>query len=177
MNRVMIDLETLGTEPGCPIVSLGAVFFNDIQIIGEYEWVITSSSCYRLGLDLVSPATEDWWDEQEPSVKKVLDMHLNDEGDSLRWVLEKFSILCTKANIQEVWGNGSDFDNKILAYAYKTAGMAAPWKFWQNRCFRTLKALFPEIPYALPATPHDALCDAYAQAIHTIKCLEKINHG
>ena len=33
-----------------------------------------------------------------------------------------------------VWGNGSDFDNKILSSLYADAGISSFWKYSGNRC-------------------------------------------
>jgi exodeoxyribonuclease VIII len=76
----------------------------------------------------------------------------------------------------KVWGNGSDFDNAILAACYAAVGQPLPWDFWHNRCYRTLKALRPELKLQRQGTYHNALDDAKTQAQHAIQLLEAL-HG
>ena len=66
-----------------------------------------------------------------------------------------------------MWGNGATFDNVILRSSYKAIGQEAPWKFYDDRCYRTLKSL-ANIPMVQidEATPHFALDDARVQAQH-----------
>ena len=52
-----------------------------------------------------------------------------------------------------------------------------PFRFTHDRCFRTMKALFPDVPYLLPTVAHDALQDAIAQAFHLQKLFNRINFG
>ena len=65
-----------------------------------------------------------------------------------------------------VWGNGATFDNVILSNAYKAAGMEQPWKFWDDRCYRTVKGLLPDIKIERLGTHHNAVYDAMSQARH-----------
>ena len=75
------------------------------------------------------------------------------------------------AQNQGVWGNGASFDNVILANAYEALGRRAPWQFWQDRCFRTVKSMYPKLELARLGTYHNALDDAkwqteYLLALH-----------
>ena len=65
-----------------------------------------------------------------------------------------------------VWGNGATFDNVILRNAYQKTGLDCPWPFWQDRCYRTLKNLAPDIDRPELGTLHQALNDATVQAQH-----------
>lgn len=67
-----------------------------------------------------------------------------------------------------VWGNGSRFDNEILDNAYKSCGLVTPWSHRQDRCYRTIKDLHPEVKYIPPVIKHHALEDAVAQAKHLL---------
>ena len=71
--------------------------------------------------------------------------------------------------IEGVWGNGSDFDNTIMGDFYRSYSIAPPWKFWKNRCHRTMKAIAQSTfeGYAgvrRLGTHHNALDDAMHQA-------------
>jgi exodeoxyribonuclease VIII len=71
--------------------------------------------------------------------------------------------------IPVVWGNGADFDNVILGNAYLAVNKPRPWSFWNNRCYRTVRAMAPNIDYVRPVIAHHALHDARAQALHLIE--------
>jgi inhibitor of KinA sporulation pathway (predicted exonuclease) len=64
-----------------------------------------------------------------------------------------------------LWGNGSDFDNVLLAQAYAAAKMDYPIRYYNNRCFRTLKNLGLAVQEPQrEGTFHNALDDAKHQA-------------
>ncbi len=67
-----------------------------------------------------------------------------------------------------MWGNGSDFDNTLLEEAYRATGIKPPWRFTGNRCYRTVKNLFPDVWVDPVGTAHNALDDATYQANHLI---------
>lgn len=49
----------------------------------------------------------------------------------------------------------------------RAAGLEQPWAFWNDRCYRTLKAR-SELKIARTGTHHNALDDAKSQALHLI---------
>ena len=75
-----------------------------------------------------------------------------------------------------VWGNGSNFDNRILREAYDHLGMKCPWHYRDDRDMRTYTDMLLQLgvrtgkyaPDEHPLTPpdcvHDALADARFQA-------------
>jgi hypothetical protein len=70
-----------------------------------------------------------------------------------------------------VWGNGASFDCVILGNAYRAVGDEPPWKYFNERCYRTAKAMLPAVPFERIGTHHHALDDAASQAQHLIKML------
>jgi exodeoxyribonuclease VIII len=88
----------------------------------------------------------------------------------IRMALEGFTTFCKANNADEMWGNGADFDNVILGASYGAIGQRPPWKYSNNRCFRTLKNLIPvDAANELwekhaKGTHHNALDDAVRQA-------------
>jgi exodeoxyribonuclease VIII len=68
----------------------------------------------------------------------------------------------------KLWGNGASFDNAILANAYAALKMEQPWAFWNDRCYRTIKAMHPKQKQQHLGTHHNALDDAISQAEHLI---------
>lgn len=62
-------------------------------------------------------------------------------------------------------GNSARFDLGLLENAYDKAMLSIPWKFYQERCVRTLVSFNPEIKNNLEftGTAHNALADCYHQ--------------
>lgn len=166
---VMIDLETLGTSAGCSIISIGAVTFN-CQIESEFYTSVSRSSCKEYGL-FEDEKTIKWWESQSNDARKVFD----EDQVPLDLAMENFSnwILSLGDDVR-VWGNGADFDNAMLQFIFRAIGKDVPWVFWNNRCYRTLKSLRPDIEFVRFGTYHNALDDAKSQAIHADKILNLV---
>ncbi len=79
-------------------------------------------------------------------------------------------------DVVKIWGNGADFDNVILTSAYKRNDLELPWRYTNNRCYRTLKSLYPEIKLERSGTHHNALDDAISQANHLMSIFSHINN-
>ena len=183
MKDLMVDLETLGKTPGCVIMSIGAVFFDaDSGELGkEFYTVVNVASAEREGL-LLDKETISWWGRQSSEARKVIDEAYSEEKSiSLRAALSQFREFCHEECVEadiRIWGNGADFDNAILACAFKAADLPPPQQHWNNRCFRTLKALVPAVgKMERRGTYHNALDDAKTQALHAIKCLRWLSAG
>lgn len=173
----MVDLETLGTVPGCAILSIGIVAWNPNQIIdaGSYG-VVYRPTCNAVGLK-VDPDTEDWWSRQSPEAQVVLAESMDQtKSVTLYQSLMAMEVYMAKhePDIKKrfIWGNGADFDNAILQVAYGALGLKPAWEFWNNRCYRTLKSLCPSVKIDRTGTVyHNALGDSIAQALHAIEIL------
>lgn len=172
-TRIMADIETLGTAPGSVILSIGAVKFNAREVyLDTFYQVIDPKSCTGMGLTM-DPDTVMWWMQQSDEARKAL--FANPTGAvTLARALVLFTewVLHTNRNPDnvEVWGNGANFDNALLGAAYRACGLEQPWKFYNDRCYRTVKALHPNIKMAKRiGTHHNALDDARSQAEHLIQ--------
>lgn len=64
----------------------------------------------------------------------------------------------------QVFGNGSDFDNAIVAETFKRVGLPVPWKYRNSRCLRTAKDYLPKVDLKRDGVHHRALDDARYQA-------------
>lgn len=161
-ENVMVDLETLGNGSNAMIVAIGAC---DFELNNKFYAAIDPEK----SSGDIDASTVKWWMSQSESARTVFK-----SGDPLEEILKKFSVfLNQRGGGVCVWGNGATFDNVILANAYKRHKLPLPWKFWNDRCYRTLKNLHPDI--ALPArtgTHHNALDDAVTQAQHARMILE-----
>lgn len=175
--HVMVDLETLGTSAGSPILSIGAVAIKNGEIFDEFHRHIDwEDSIKTMGPPM--PDTIAWWMEQSDEARKKLCDGRRQAG-LMKDVLAAFWLWFRKVEGDLLWGNGAAFDNALLSEAYKKVDQShqleQPWEFWNDRCYRTLKSLYPSVP--LPTregTHHDALDDARTQGRHLIALLKKL---
>lgn len=168
-TKVMLDLETLGTKPGSVILAIGATKFSvEKGIIDTFYVRVDAKSCVALGLKM-DPETVMWWLRQEDAAR----LEITKPGEHICRALQKFSEWLHQGgdDDMEIWGNGAAFDNVLLADAYALAELTRPWKFWNDRCYRTVKSLRPDIAMPRSGTHHNALDDAKTQALHLIQIL------
>lgn len=178
MKHVMVDLETLGTRAGCKVLSIGAVTFDEHGVgFDKFYIEIDRHAQATLWED---PDTVVWWGTQPAVVRERL---FNDDSkETLTTALDRFETwLCVVAGRDKrgkpdvcVWGNGADFDNAILHAAFSASfggGPSSPWDHWNNRCYRTLKNLLPEVKAVRVGALHNALDDAVTQAEHAVRLL------
>jgi hypothetical protein len=170
MNKqIMLDLETLGTGPGSVIVAIGAVEFSlgaEGEVLRTFYERVDARSCTDLGLKM-DAETVLWWMKQSKEARD----EIVKRGRCLPDALNLFTTF-VGVHDADVWGNGASFDNVLLRGAYEVCGMGLPWMWWNDRCFRTVKGLHPEV--TLPARSgvhHNALDDARWQAEALIKLM------
>lgn len=171
-SDIMIDLETLGTIPGCAIVSIGAVAFNEFEVqqVGFYsaikipEWNVAGTTPEGLHKD---ENTIGWWQKQSPEALRVFE-----EGKlSTYEALSQLADYIDELGGPRVWGNGADFDNPIVAVAAHKVGLDPKdiWKGYNGRCYRTVKNQFKDVRLLRTGTYHNALDDAISQAEHMVR--------
>lgn len=177
--HIMIDLETMGNRPDAPIIAIGAVAFDpDRQhsdgafetggVFSIFYEVVDLSCAVRDGAN-IDPNTVIWWMQQSDEARQAVTRR----GIEPSVALERFPQWVGNFPVDGVWGNGASFDNVILAETYRRLDMAPPWPFWKDRCYRTVKSMFPDVPFERAGTHHNALDDARTQAVHLIE----INKG
>ena len=159
-TQIMLDLETLGNKPGSVIVAIGAVKFGNGEILDSFYERVDAESCVNLGLRM-DVSTVLWWMKQNDDARK----EITQPGGKLSEVLMRFAAWVNDLGA-EVWGNGASFDNVLLSDAYDRAQLPRPWKYYNDRCYRTVKNLRPEVPMIRGGTHHNALDDAKSQATH-----------
>ena len=170
--HIMVDLETLGTNSNAPIISIGAVAFNMKEIVSEFYANVDFDSAVKMGD--VDGSTVAFWFKQE---KEAREKFFDGAQMSLFEALSKFyDFVNSIDSLEGVWGNGASFDNTILVNAFTKSGMNSPWPFWKDRCYRTLKNEFPEVPFSRVGVHHNALDDAKSQATHLIE-IWRYAHG
>ncbi len=168
---IMVDLETLGSGPGCAILSIGAVAFDPASgfIGATLHSLVSTRSCRALGLR-EEPETLQWWSRQSPEARRLLLQAQHPDAAPLAVALDSFARFIRSHGGRDrvrVWGNGADFDNAILAHLYRVTDERPPWAFWNSRCFRTFKNIAggKDLEPTREGTHHNALDDARHQAI------------
>lgn len=153
---VMLDIETLGTSPGCAITEIAAVIFCDdtFHTTAQYHRHINITSNNILGLT-TCPKTTAWrkkhtsWNPDAPGVN----IH-----DAITGLID---FLHTHQPTK-YWSKGITFDFPIIEHAAHSLQLPLPWKYWQLHDMRTIWNLaFPN--KKTPPAPHCALQDCHNQ--------------
>lgn len=165
-DRIMLDIETLGTEPGCAIVAIGACRFDTRHVGQTFEASVDLQSNGEAGLT-VDHETLSWWLTQDEQAREQLT-----GGESLSDALDRLAGFVD--GDVEIWANSPTFDCEILAAGYEAVGMDLPWHYWQLRDFRTLQELDIDEPTDHEGVEHDAVDDAVYQATVAASVLGKI---
>jgi len=168
-QHVMVDIETLGTRPGDIILSIGAVKFSvEEGIKGEFYVTINTESCKAAGLR-AQKSTLEWWSKQSDAAREAAF-----KGEfPLEVALIKLAVWMPPLEDVVVWGNGANFDNALLAAAYRAIKHDTPWHFWNDRCYRTMSTMFLKDRIERIGTGHVALDDAKTQAVRLIHMAKK----
>ena len=183
-KNIMVDLETMGINNDAAILSIGAVWFDPSEdTLGPtFYRDISLKDCIQRGMG-VDAGTIKWWMEQTDEARKYIYIT---EGGPLPHVLNDFTRFCSQPKQGfaqrkdlRLWGNGSTFDNVILASAHNRAEVTVPWSYRGNMCFRTLRMLAKELGVDHKVedvgTKHNALDDAVFQANQANKILRALN--
>ena len=174
MKDIMLDIETLDTAQSAVVMSIGAVVFDPhSKELGEKFYVEFTNDLgtqQRVGRT-VSAATVTWWMQQGAAAKQIF---ADPAPEGVRRVstaqgLTEFASFIARNGGEEakLWGNGSDFDNVIVGSLFDSFGLAKPWSYSKNRCYRTMKRLFGEnLKLTHQGVHHNGLDDAITQAVH-----------
>lgn len=161
MYNLMLDIETLGTRPNAPILSIGAVLFdpNTGKQGATFYRAIDPANAFLHGVP--DGDTFKWWMEQSDAARKAAVAGTTLLPDALT-ALTKMPVVWKDV---QVWANDPDFDVTILTYAFhKTLGQLPPWRFWNTRSCRTIAEIAGKRPPKPSGVHHNALDDAIHQA-------------
>lgn len=170
MRHAMIDLETLGSTPGCAILSIGAIAFDPDtnELDHPFYRNVGLDSCLEHGLK-VEGDTFYWWMTQSEAARK----QLLEDRVTLGMALENLSQWLERINPSFIWSHGASFDIAVLTSAYKAVNWAKPWPFRKERDTRTLFYLAGYTP-AKAELAHHALEDSKAQALAVMEAMRKM---
>lgn len=174
LNHVMVDIESLGSDPGSVILSIGACRFDpETDHIHEETFYTNLRIQPQLEAGLtVNGDTIRWWFSQKPeAIKALLESPVHYPKTALNNFNEWFRKGGTFA-----WSHGSDFDLVLMKCLYKAFDFEKP--VWAYRNARDTRTLFSTVPgyydstrsaldqFGMPTTrvAHNALDDAIEQA-------------
>lgn len=172
-NHCMLDLETLGTRPGCVILTLGAVKFDPFTLEdpgpGLYIRPDADEQIAR-GRE-VQEDTLQWWMKQAEDVREEA---LGTEGrvtvEEMYRQLNRFLV-----GVECIWAQGPVFDIAILENLYRQYGWPTPWQFWQIRDSRTLFGVHGDPRIKGKVGLHNALEDCVSQAAAVQQVYRKLD--
>lgn len=177
---IMLDIETLGTEPGAPVLQIGAMAFDRNTLDGD-DWMfepfkvhVDLQSNFDVDLKEVTAGTLAFWFQQEPALAyDVLFGDVDRVGvfDALKQLIDWTDKVAATAEAHPDeflwWAKGPDFDMVLLETAARAVGLTMPWKYNSKRDLRTVQDITgnpdKELPIFYHAGEHDALADCEYQ--------------
>lgn len=171
---IMIDIETLGVNPGSAILSIAAVKFNikTGEVLKELYVVVDLKSCLESGLKIEASTFYWWMNQSEEARIDILKPSMN-----LSSALQSLSTFINKENV--VWGNSARFDLGLLNKAYEVLGIDLPWSFRNERCVRTIVALNQGIrdEEEFIGVAHNPIDDCKHQIKYLVKTINSLNNN
>lgn len=189
--ELMVDVETMGTVMGSPVVTIGATLF-DPYVADSADELMRRSLLIRIDVsdavkhsNGVEGGTLRWWLEQKDEAIKAL------VGDDAVSCQEAFKLLEQYCNERgafanklffegisdfpracRYWAKDPDFDMRLMQHYYDHPNISAkqPWNFWECRSVRTVQDLaWPDgdrpVFDVAGGVAHDARWDAVTQAM------------
>ena len=129
MNNIMLDLETMGTGPNAAIVAIGAVAFDKNELGRDFYLAISLGSAVEAG-GIMDASTVEWWLQQSEEAKKVFSGRTTNHFEALVLFRDWINNYFEPRNVN-IWGNGANFDNVILAQAYKKDTMPGTMEIYE----------------------------------------------
>lgn len=175
LRDVMIDLETLSTQPTAAILQIGYMRFDLASgAKGTRSRInIDLDSCIEYGLT-VEASTFNFWMEQSlrRNASHLYDlppMLLPDALDRMAGELPSTSIL---------WSRGASFDIPILVHAFHITGKTFPWDYRNMQCQRTFTTEFNRLfDLKTPIRPKENHHNSLDDCEYQIDCMVAAYRG
>lgn len=189
LKHVMVDLETMGTIPGCAGLSIGAVVMNfDRDCLEEEFYTVVSLPDSLENFLREEEGTKAWWEGQSEEARQVIAHAKDPDAPKLVDAMSAFnnwlSSIGASVRKTRLYGNGADFDNPILRVMWDAANVKpfdSSAGFFGGRCYRTLKTLdelfgpsFAAPKLEREGVYHNALADAKSQGRHLLAIVRKM---
>lgn len=177
MTKIMLDLETLGLSNNAAILTIGAVAFDQDQVLNTFYRQVSLTSSIAAGLTVDASTLQFWMSQPEDARKQAFG-----GLTPLYVVLQDLSTwIHSQKDIAEVWSNGA-VDIVWLKSAWESVKKIHDKSFsdqffpyYMERDFRTAKALLPKVEIPDEPIAHHAMYDARWQANYLIKSLQEAN--
>lgn len=185
----MVDCETLGTDPGCPVVGVAAVVFDpsspfDPEAVADedkFESYCSLESAMAAGLT-PSPGSILFWMEQPDAARKRVFGAAGETRKDLKNMLSELAFFMSRRapaygiSLADapIWSHGKDFDPKVLQAAYDAVGQRVPWNFRHSMDTRTAFRL-AGVEYKGKA--HTPLEDCLAQCAAVCEAISRLGLG
>lgn len=194
---IQIDFETLSLKDNAVLLALGACAFDPAtgEIVSEFYGCIDPRTQH--GRD-ISASTVLWWMEQDEAARKKItqavkdadrlaDLELDtpeyDEAANNAVIPINHVAMAFNAWVESLgqdnikcWSNGA-VDHAWLQSMFDYSGIQNPIKFWNQRDYRTIKGMYPEIKMEDYGVAHNALDDAIKQTKHLCAILHAVYYG
>jgi hypothetical protein len=173
-THVMIDIETLGTDPDAVILTIGGVKFdpND-ESRGTWDHFYYSLDiAEQMDTRSTTDETIEWWAKTNP--KMLLEELDNTDRTPVIDVLKALNRW--QVATDNIWAQGILFDLGILENIYREYEHHIPWTgFWRIRDSRTLIGLMEVDPRkSMTFEAHNALEDCKVQALGVQRTLKHL---
>lgn len=175
-NDVMIDMETLSTDPNCVILTIGAVRFDPMGngVVEKLELRPEIDSQTEEFDRHINPDTLRWWGEQsEDAINEAMG---DNDRIPFKDAMDKLYKFCW--NRRAVWSNGAGFDIVVAENAFRQLDTPIPWPFYTIRDTRTIYDLCNvSLKDGQAVTSHKAVEDAEHQAIVVQRAYQKLKQA
>jgi len=177
-NHIMTDIECLGTDKDCVVVSVGAVKFNlnTGVILDERYWELDMHEQQRVLKRTINAQTITWWSNQTPDTLKALQSH---KRTGIEEFLGDFAEFIKGPNF--FWAKGTNYDLEILTDLHRSASIWINPKINHNP-FRYSKWVDARVYYLLgkelgimPKHAHEGAHNALQDAIFQTKTVCQIH--
>lgn len=173
---IVIDLESLATDPNAAILEMGAVFgdLSTGELFGYFRELVDRQQPGRT----VDLGTVKWHRDLQKKNKLIGTLWQDEVGDeihlttALATLAEWIKPIVKAYPDTQIITNGPEFDASVLATAYKSLGANTPWDFRNNQSLRTFRFMAEQLGVTGPADAfaksnqtmaHNALYDAWRE--------------
>lgn len=168
-RHYMLDIETLGTKPGCVVLEYALRhFLNEDEDSGKYSVASAGTTDVRIDVDAQVKAgaviefdTLKWWLNTDPlRLQNIInDEYTQTPSFAAKWLQDSFYWQSIT-----IWARDPDFDCTIMEDFYSRFGTPGKriWHFANKRSHRTLMDL-AGIKHVPAKDAHSAVADVDAQ--------------
>lgn len=178
-NHLMIDIETLGTNPHAPIIQIGAILFDSYTGAHLQEYcaniLVTDESCAAFGLK-PDQATIEWWAGQPVEIWESTKLGARPLIEVMTEFLYGLGAIGVEKSTP-IWSHAT-FDFPLINHHLQLAGLK-PLYYRSARDIRTLVDLadIDLNSYNWNQKTHNALDDCRFQVKYCVDALAKIRKG